>query len=95
MLKISIIDETNQRRLIVERKLVGAWAAALRSACELARTDLPPARLLIDMQHVTAISQDGENLLLELMKEGVKFSCYGVFTKHVLKQIARRANGNI
>jgi len=96
MSKISIIDETSQRRLIVEGRLVGAWAAELRSACELARTDhLPPARLLIDMQHVTAISQEGENLLLELMKKGVKFRCCGVFTKHVLKQLARRANGNI
>jgi hypothetical protein len=46
------------------------------------------------MRHVTAICQEGENLLLELIQKGVKFRCSGVFTKHVLKQVARRANCN-
>jgi hypothetical protein len=91
MLKISIVDGTNQRRLVVEGKLIGPWAAELRSACEVARADRPAAGLLIDMKNVTAISQEGENVLLELMKAGVKFRCRGVFTKQVLKQIARRA----
>jgi hypothetical protein len=46
------------------------------------------------MRHVTAISQEGENVLFELIQKGVKFRCHGVFTKHVLKQVVRRANGN-
>jgi hypothetical protein len=91
MLKISIVDGTNQRRLVVEGKLIGPWAAELRSACEVAKTDRPATGLLIDMKNVTAISREGENVLLELMKAGVKFRCRGVFTKQVLKQIARRA----
>jgi hypothetical protein len=32
--------------------------------------------------------------LFELIQQGVKFRCRGVFTKLVLKQVARRANGN-
>jgi hypothetical protein len=94
MLKISIIEGDTQRRLIVEGKLVGPWAAELRGACEKANTDLFKRRLVIDMRHVTAISQEGENVLLELIQKGIKFRCRGVFTKHVLKQVARRANGN-
>jgi hypothetical protein len=43
------------------------------------------------MKAITAISQEGENGLLELVTEGVKFRCCGVFTERVLKQIARRA----
>jgi hypothetical protein len=94
MLKISIIEGDTQRRLIVEGKLVGPWAAELRGACEKANTDLFKRGLVIDMRHVTAISQEGENVLLELIQKGIKFRCRGVFTKHVLKQVARRANGN-
>jgi len=94
MLKISIIDGHTQRRLIVEGKLVGPWAAELRSACEKANTDVFGRKLVIDMQHITAISQEGENVLFELIRKGVKFRGRGVFTKHVLKQVARRANGN-
>ena len=94
MLKISIIEGHNERRLIVEGKLVGPWAAELRGAGERANTDLFGRKLVIDMRHVTAISQEGENVLYELLQRGVKFRCRGVFTKHVLKQVTRRANGN-
>ena len=93
-MKISITEGHNERRLIVEGKLVGPWAAELRGACEKANTDLSGRKLIIDMRHVTAISQEGENVLVELIQNGVKFRCRGVFTKHVLKQVARRANGN-
>ena len=94
MLKISIIDGHTERRLIVEGKLVGPWAAELRGACEKANVELFGRHLVIDMRHVTAISQEGENVLFEFMQKGAKFRCRGVFTKHVLKQVARRANGN-
>ncbi len=94
MLKISTIEGDTKRRLIVEGKLVGPWVAELRNACEKAHTNLFQRKLVIDMRHVTAISQEGENVLFELMQKGVKFRCCGVFTKHVLKQVARRANGS-
>ena len=94
MLKISIIEGHTQRRLVVEGKLVGPWAAELRGVCEKANTDLFGRKLVIDMKHVAAISQEGENVLFELIQKGVKFRCRGVFTKHVLKQVARRADGN-
>ena len=94
MLKISSIEGQTQRRLIVEGKLVGPWASELRGACEQASTDLFGRTLVIDMRHITAISQEGENVLFELIQKGVKFRCHGVFTKRVLKQVARRANGN-
>jgi hypothetical protein len=95
MLKISTINGTNHRRLVLEGKLIGPWAAELRFACEVAKTDLPAGGLLIDMKSVTAISQEGESVLLELMKSGIKFRCRGVFTRHVMKQIALRANGKL
>jgi hypothetical protein len=94
MLKISIIEGHTERRLIVEGKLVGPWVAELRSACESVNADLLGRKLVIDMRHVTAISQEGENVLFELVQKGVKFRCQGVFTKHVLKQVARRANSS-
>jgi hypothetical protein len=95
MLKISIIEGHTQRRLIVEGKLVGPWAAELKGASEKANTNLLGRKLVIDMRQVSAISQEAENVLLELMQKGVKFHGRGVFTKHVLKQIARRANGKL
>jgi hypothetical protein len=92
MLKISLIDNARQRRLIVEGKLIAPWAAELRTACEVARTDLCGRQLVIDMKQITAISREGENVILQLINAGVKFHCRGVFTKHVLKQLIRCAS---
>jgi hypothetical protein len=47
---------------------------------------------VIEMKHLTTISQEGENVIVELINAGFKFRCRGVFTRHVLKQLTRRAN---
>ena len=95
MMKISLIDNARQRRLVVEGKLIGLWATELRSACEKTKADLHGRELVIEMKHVTAISHEGEHVILELINAGIKFRCNGVFTKHVVKQLTRRANKNL
>jgi hypothetical protein len=95
MLRISLIDNARQRRLIVEGKLIAPWAAELKSACEKARADLRGRELVIEIKHLTTISQEGENVILELINGGIRFRCDGVFTKHVVKELARRAGRNL
>ena len=95
MLKISLIDSARRRRLIVEGKLIAPWAAELRCVCEKARVDLRGRELVIEMKHITNISQEGENVIVELISGGNKFRCRGVFTKHVLKELTRRANRDL
>jgi hypothetical protein len=90
MLKISVIDDSVQRRLILEGKLIAPWVAELRSAWKAAKMDLQGRGLLIEMRDVTCISQEGENVLLELMTEGAEFRSRGVFTKHVVQELMRR-----
>ena len=90
MLRITIADDRTRRRLIVEGQLINSWASELRTACEKARSELKNRKLVIDLNHLTAINQAGENLLLELLRAGVEFRSRGVFTKHVMAELARR-----
>ena len=94
MLRISIVERRNQRRLVLEGKLVAPWAHELKCAYQEASADLNGRGLVVDVKDLTAISQDGENVLLDLMKEGAIFRCPGLFTKHVLKRLARRIRRN-
>jgi anti-anti-sigma regulatory factor len=94
MLKITILDTPDRRRLVLEGKLVAPWAAELRKECREAAADLRGRELVIELRNVTCISGDGQNVLLELMKEGVRFRSSGVFTKHVMKQLARKTRGD-
>jgi hypothetical protein len=91
MLKISLIDSAKKRRLIVEGKLIAPWAAELRNACQEAKADLRGRELVIEMKQITMISQEGENVILELINGGGKVRCEGVFTKHVVKELTRHA----
>jgi anti-anti-sigma regulatory factor len=95
MLKITILDTPNRRRLVLEGKLVGPWAAELRNECREAAADLRDRELVIELRNVTCISEDGQNVLLELMKEGIRFRSSGVFTKHVMKRLARKIHARV
>jgi anti-anti-sigma regulatory factor len=90
MLKISTIESSSQYRLVLEGKLVAPWAGELKAACERARAELHGRKLVVDIQYLASISQDGENVLLELLDDGVTLRGCGVFTKHILKQLAQR-----
>ena len=95
MLRISICEGGKQRRLLLEGKLIAPWANELRTACEKAKTDLDGRELVVEMNNLSAISQEGENVLLELLSEEIKFRCRGVFTKLILQQLVRRARANV
>ena len=90
MLKISIIDVRNQRRLVLEGKLAAPWTDELKTAYQKATAELQGRELVVDLINLTTISQQGENLLLELMEQGVRLRGCGVFTKEILKHVARR-----
>ena len=91
MLKISIVDSAKQRRLVLEGLLVAPWVGELQTSYEMARTGLDGRELVVHLKNVIAISKEGEDILLELMNDGVKLRCEGMFTKHTLRQIARKS----
>ena len=95
MLKISILDTPSKRQLLIEGKLVGPWASELARVWRQATTDLNGRALIIDVKGLTTITEDGENVLLELMKEGASFRSSGVFTKQILKQMARKVRQDV
>jgi hypothetical protein len=90
MLKISIVEGRNERRLVLEGKLIAPWAAELRPACEQAIAGLNGREFIVELKNLTGINQGGEKVLLDLMSEGIKFRGCGVFTRHLLRQLAQR-----
>jgi len=93
MFKISIVEERRHRRLMLEGRLVLPWTTEVETAWKAAGEHLEGKKLVVDLRNVTFISTDGEGTLFKLMRDGAKFSCKDVLTKHVLKQLARRCRG--
>jgi anti-anti-sigma regulatory factor len=95
MLKITILDTPDRRRLVLEGKLIAPWAAELSKACREAAADLRGRELMIELRDVTCISENGKNVLLDLMKEGVRFRSSGLFTRHIMKRLAHKIRRNV
>jgi hypothetical protein len=92
MFRISTIDTHRERRLVVEGTLIHPWVDELRKTWSDAGNSLDDRNVVIDLTNVIVISREGENAIFELMKEGAKFSCGGVLTRHLLKQLAHRCH---
>jgi hypothetical protein len=90
MFRISITDTPTRRTLVVEGDLVGPWVAELGTTWRNAGRDLEGRDLVIDLRNLTVISREGQEAIFDLMKKGAKFTCGGVLTRHVLKQLARK-----
>ena len=93
MLKITVVEDLRQRRLVVEGRLIAPWAAELTSACRIAGADLQNRKLIVDLRNVSVIGPEGEDVLLQLMRENVKLVC-GVYIKEILRQLVRKAYGS-
>jgi hypothetical protein len=93
MLKITVVEGRHQRRLLVEGRLIAPWAAELTIAYENAKTDLEERELVVDLRSLTAISPEGEAILLRLMREKARILC-GVYMRELLKQLGIKARDN-
>jgi anti-anti-sigma regulatory factor len=88
MLKISLVDSQRQRRMIVEGMLIVPWTAELADECEKARANLQGRELVVDLRGLTAISREGESVLLQLMRNKITLQC-GVYMRELLRQLSR------
>ena len=74
----------------MEGTLIGPWVAELRTSWRNAYQERGGRKLIVDLRNLTTISREGEDAIFDLVKEGAKFSCGKVLTKHVRKQLARK-----
>ena len=90
MLKVTIVDTPSQRRLILEGALVQPWVDELRNVWAAAIRESPSRQLIIDLNNVTNIGKEAEAVLSDLLCQGARFLCAGVYTRYQLKQITRK-----
>lgn len=91
MLKITAMANGKQRRLVLEGRLVDPWVTELEKSWTDLQLQTSPGEIQVDLKDVTAISQQGENLLFQMMREGATFNCCrGALTRHVVSQLERR-----
>ena len=90
MLKITTIKRDQCCRLVLEGEIVSPWVAELQKAWNELRVSAADLKLIVDLKSVITISQEGQDVLLDMMSNGVRFVCRGVLNRHVIQQLARK-----
>ena len=90
MLKITTIKRDQRCRLLLEGDLVAPWVAELQREWNEVRVSTADLELIVDLRDVITISQEGQDVLLDMMSNGVRFVCCGVLNRHVIQQLARK-----
>ena len=87
MLKITITDLSDEQRWSLQGRLIGEWAAELKSRWREARQVGDTRRCIVELIEVSSIDRNGEAVLAEIMSHGGEFIPGDVYTEHLLKNL--------
>jgi hypothetical protein len=87
VLKITITDASDEQRWSLQGRLVGEWAAELKSNWRKGCHAGDKRRCIVELTEVTSIDRNGEAVLAEIMRQGAEFIASDVYTKHLLRNL--------
>jgi anti-anti-sigma regulatory factor len=90
MLRITIAETSIEQKWTLEGHLVHPWISELKSTWTRTETARRERKCVVDLNGVTFIDKNGEEVLAELCKQGAKFVATGIYTRHVVRNIERK-----
>ncbi len=88
MLRITVTETTSEQRWILQGRLTGSSIEELISSWRANRRCQPSQSCLVDLNEITSIDKDGEQVLLMMIRDGAKFVATGLYTKHLLESLS-------
>jgi hypothetical protein len=96
MLRITVTESTSEQRWILQGRLTGSTIEELITSWRANRRCQPSQRRVVDLNEITSIDKDGEQVLLMMLRDGAKFVATGLYTKHLLESLSGQdASGEI
>ena len=93
MLKITLIETPDEQKLVLEGKLIASDLSELKIAWEGANGKREMRRRVVDLRDTTFIDPSGEQILMEMKRQGAQFIACGVCTPHQLKRLGIPCQG--
>ena len=89
MLRITVTEGGSEQRWVLQGRLTGCSVEELITNWRINRSGRSPAEgCIVDLNEITAIDKDGEQVLLMMIRDGAKFVATGVYTKHLLESLS-------
>jgi ABC-type transporter Mla MlaB component len=90
MLRITVTENTSEQRWVLQGRLIGSTIDELTASWHANRQCSPTQHCVVDLNQVTSIDKEGEQVLLMLIKDGAKLVANGLYTKHLLESLSTR-----
>jgi hypothetical protein len=90
MLRITMKEKASEQRWTLQGRLTKECVAELISNWRAARGRPSAGNRVVDLNEITAIDKNGEEVLSMMIGEGVKFVATGLYTKHLLEALHAR-----
>ncbi len=90
MLRITVKELADEQRWILQGRLTRNSVDGLLSSWRSARDSCCGKNRVVDLNDVIVIDKSGEEVLSEMIAEGVSFVADGLYTKHLLKALRER-----
>jgi hypothetical protein len=91
MLRITVTENESEQRWVLQGRLTGSFLDEL-IASWCASRDRPQTHIrTVDLNEVTCIDKDGEQILLMMIKDGARFVATGLYTRHLLESLSTNA----
>lgn len=87
MLKITIVDQPAEQRVVLEGRLMAPALSELESAWAKARGTNRSRLCVVDLRNVTYIDRSAEAVLLDMSRGGARFIACGVENTYRLEQM--------
>lgn len=90
MLRITIFETPSEQKWVLQGRLIGPWAAELRSTWKRDHTRNNGRTCIVDLREVTFIDASGERVLTKMMQDDARFIVEGVYATHVIENLQRK-----
>jgi hypothetical protein len=96
MLRITMTEDKSEQRWVLQGRLTASFLDELIASWRENRARGPTVRRVVDLDEVTCIDKDGEQVLLMMIQDGARFVASGLYTKHLLESLSKSdANSQI
>ncbi len=90
MLRITVTENASGQRWVLQGRLTESTIDELIANWRANRHCPPLQSCVVDLDEVTSIDKEGEQVILMMIRDGAKFVASGLYTKHLLESLSAR-----
>ena len=91
MLRITVVEGSNQTRFVVEGKLMGECVRELEKCWHVAGSGHEGKSILVDLSSVSYIDDGAKKLLADMHGKGIAFVATGLLPRCLIQEIEDEA----